>query len=90
MSADKDMNSVVGEFSPFFDQVITTRADNPRSASPDLLATLFGASGKSVVASENVHKALDLAQKSAEENDLICVTGSLFVVGEALKIIKKL
>ena len=90
MSADKDMNSVVGEFSPFFDQVITTRADNPRSASPDLLATLFGASGKSVVASENVHKALDLAQKSAEENDLICVTGSLFVVGEALKIIKNL
>ena len=35
---------------------------------------------------EQLYKVVELAQKLAGEKDLICVTGSLFVVGEALKI----
>ena len=87
MSADKDMAGVVEELSQVFDQVIATRANNPRSASPQLLEELFTAHGKIAVASENVPQALAQARQMAGENDLICITGSLFVVGEALKIL---
>jgi dihydrofolate synthase / folylpolyglutamate synthase len=89
MSADKDMAGVVGELSPLFDQMIATRADNPRSASPESLAALFNAKIKLVTITESVPQALDQAKQIAGENDLICVTGSLFIVGEALKILTK-
>lgn len=87
MSADKDMAAVVNILSPVFDQVIATRANNPRSARPGLLAGFFKAQGKSTATCENIHQALAQAGQMAGENDLICVTGSLFVVGEALKIL---
>jgi dihydrofolate synthase/folylpolyglutamate synthase len=87
MSADKDMHSVIKELAPVFDQVITTRADNPRSASPDTLAALFVDQGKPVIVTGDIRQGLKQAQRLAGEKDLICVTGSLFVVGEALKII---
>ncbi len=87
MSADKDMAGVAAALSPVFDQVITTRSDNPRSAKPEMLAELFKAQGKHVTTSENIPQALAQARQTAEQNDLICVTGSLFVVGEALKIL---
>jgi dihydrofolate synthase / folylpolyglutamate synthase len=89
MSVDKDMAGVVSELTPVFDQVITTRAENPRSASPESLAVLFVRQGKSVTSTGNVPQALDQARRAAGENDLICVTGSLFVVGEALKNLTK-
>jgi dihydrofolate synthase/folylpolyglutamate synthase len=90
MSADKDMASVVAELSPVFDQVIATRAENPRSARPEVLAALFTAQGKSATTSESVPQALEQARQKTGKNDLICVTGSLFVVGEALKYLTKL
>ncbi len=90
MSADKDVEAVVEELSTVFDQVIATRADNPRAANPQLLADLFAARGKIAAASENIPQALLKAMQLAGENDLICVTGSLFVVGEALKILTSL
>jgi dihydrofolate synthase/folylpolyglutamate synthase len=87
MSADKDMAGVVEELSQVFDQVIATRANNPRSASPELLAELFNTHGKRATTAESVPQALAQASQMAGENDLICITGSLFVVGEALKIL---
>ena len=85
MSADKDMAEVAAELSPVFDRVIATRANNPRSAPPEALAALFTAKGKPVTTAESIPQAIAQARQAAEENDLICVTGSLFVVGEALK-----
>jgi dihydrofolate synthase / folylpolyglutamate synthase len=88
MSADKDMAGVAKELSQVFDQIIATRAENPRSASPESLAALFITEGKPVSIAESISQALEQATQIAKENDLICVTGSLFVVGEALKNLK--
>jgi len=89
MSADKDMQGVVAALSPIFDQIVTTAADNPRSAKPEVLAQLFKAEGKQTITFQSISQALTYARQTARDNDLICVTGSLFVVGEALKILTK-
>lgn len=81
ISQDKDIQGICKEFYSLADQVILTRADNPRAAEPALLSGYFR--GKDVYLTRNVKDSLCLAGKKAGKEDLILVTGSLFVVGEA-------
>lgn len=83
-SSDKDISGVVKELASVFNKVITTRADNPRCASPQKLAEEFAGYGIKARVTDSIPAALEQAKQIASEEDLICVTGSLFVVGEAL------
>ena len=68
--------------------VILTKANNPRAASPERLQSLFAEHAphiKIYAASENSTTALDLAVDLADSHDLICITGSLYLAGEALR-----
>jgi dihydrofolate synthase / folylpolyglutamate synthase len=84
ISSDKDIPGIINELYPVFDTVIATRADSPRSAKPEIIAEEFGRHGIRAYTSASVAGALAEAQEMAGEKDLICVTGSLYVVGEAL------
>jgi len=84
ISNDKDIAGIVRELSPVFKQVIATRADNPRATSPALLAAEFTKYGIEAQVTENVFQALSKALAIAQGDDLVCATGSLFVVGEAI------
>jgi dihydrofolate synthase / folylpolyglutamate synthase len=84
-SNDKDIAGVVKELAPVFNLVIATRANNPRSAKPEVLAAEFAGQGVETRIAEDIPKAIKMARKTAGKEDLICVTGSLFVVGEALE-----
>jgi len=82
MSRDKDVPGFCRQFSDFCDKVVLTKSANPRAANPRDLAGYF--SGKKIVAADSVKKAITKAKAVAKKKDLILVTGSLFVVGEAL------
>jgi dihydrofolate synthase / folylpolyglutamate synthase len=85
VSGDKDIPGIVKELAPIFNKVIVTRADNPRSIKPEVLFTEFAKYGIQSQITPNIATALNEAKNLASQDDLICVTGSLFVVGEALE-----
>jgi len=84
ISCDKDVSGVVEELAWLCPQVVVTRSSHPRSASPMTLASEFGRRGTQPIIADNVCQALAQALSMASQDDLICVTGSLFVVAEAL------
>jgi len=84
ISCDKDITGVVKELISLSPQVIVTRASHPRAASPLALAAEFGRWGIKPRITDAVAQALSQTLSMAKESDLICATGSLFVVAEAL------
>ena len=64
---------------PLADELILTAADSPRYMTPEELAAL-AAHGRAV---PNIGAALKLVASEASADDMIVITGSLFLVGEA-------
>ena len=84
-SLDKDTGGIVSELFPPFDRVIVTCSRHPRAMAPALLQAEFAKYGVETQVAEAVPEALSKALALAESRDLICVAGSLFVVGEAIE-----
>jgi len=82
-SADKDIAGMLAELTARADDLILTKSIHPRSADPDRLAKKTGRSRAQVRVMKNVPSAMWQALAGAHPEDLICVTGSLFVVAEA-------
>jgi dihydrofolate synthase/folylpolyglutamate synthase len=81
ISSDKDIRGICREFDDFADTIIVTRANTPRACSVNKLASNFGR--RLVYKTVSVKRAIALAKGLSRKGDLILVTGSLFVVGEA-------
>jgi dihydrofolate synthase / folylpolyglutamate synthase len=80
---DKAIGEMAEVLFPLADRVIATRADNPRSATADEIREAASRVSVDIQASENVSEALALAQRLGR-NSVIVVTGSIYVVGEAM------
>jgi len=80
VSQDKDTKGICEQFYNLADEVILTMANNPRATSPGVLAKYFD--GKVVHITRDVKKAKEISKRIARKNDLVLVTGSLFIVGE--------
>jgi len=80
ISKDKDIRGICSELYDLADEAVLTKADNPRATPPGVLAGYF--SGKNIHQTGSVKEAKALAYKLAKKDDLILVTGSLFVAGE--------
>jgi dihydrofolate synthase/folylpolyglutamate synthase len=89
-SEDKDIAGIVSELYSIFDKVIVTRSRHPRAMAPELLAAEFARRGVEAQIAEDVPSALPQALALAGEKDLVCVAGSLFVVGEAMEAAAKI
>jgi len=83
-SCDKDISGMVKELVALSPQVVVTSSSHPRAASPSAVAAEFVGQGIEPELVENVFQALSRTLSLAGKKDLICVTGSLFVVAEAL------
>jgi len=88
-SCDKDIAGMVKELVSLSPQVAVTRSSHPRAASPSTVAAEFVSQGIEPKLSESVFQALSQTLSLADGKDLICVTGSLFVVAEALDYFSK-
>ncbi|HBU07975.1 MAG TPA: bifunctional folylpolyglutamate synthase/dihydrofolate synthase, partial [Candidatus Omnitrophica bacterium] len=81
ISSDKDISGICRQLNGWVNQAILTRAKSSRAESPQALAQHFTTNIHSCIS--GVREALQRALKMAQVKDLILVTGSLFVVGEA-------
>ena len=79
ISSDKDISGICKALSPLADEVILTRAATLRATDPKKLAGYFK---RKIHLTSGVKEARLLARSLAGKEDLILVTGSLFVVGE--------
>jgi dihydrofolate synthase/folylpolyglutamate synthase len=84
-SDDKNIKGVIAELAPLFDRVIVTRSRHPRAMAPAPLAAEFARHGIKACIAEDVPAALSQALSLAGEKDLVCLAGSLFIVGEAIE-----
>ena len=74
-----------------FDAVYTCTAPTPRGMSSSDLAAAARALGCDVVVEcDTVEEACDRAIRSAEHDDAVLVTGSLYVVGSARPHLRKI
>jgi len=80
ISSDKDIKGICRELNSLADEIILTRANNPRACTPRALVKYFY--HKPVYLTGNTREAKTTALSIARLTDLILVTGSLFVVGE--------
>ncbi len=81
---DKDVSGMLEKISNGADKVIFTHVDNIRSADPEELASRYTELyGKMAQVAPNLKAALAIANRAVTKEDLICITGSFFLVGEA-------
>ncbi len=85
MSVDKDVAAVAAELKPMADTVITTKAAHPRAHEFSRQQTQELFQPKSWFVTKDIQEALELAQSRVKKNELILITGSLFIVAQARK-----
>ena len=83
-SCDKDIPGIINELVSLYPQVIVTQASHSRAAPLPILVAEFAKRGIEPETKETVKEAISRVLSLASDTDVICVTGSLFVVAEAL------
>jgi len=86
-SSDKDIEGIGEALCPLAEKVIFTKANSPRSSAPEDLANSLKRFCKDSYVSYDAGDALVFAKAFAGRGDVILVTGSLFLIGDALKIL---
>lgn len=83
--ADKDYKKMIQIIAPKADLIIATKAKSPRAAPPQEIAKEAAQyiDQNKIIITENIPQAINCALSNSKEDDLICITGSLYTVGEA-------
>jgi len=74
---------MLGALAPCVEAIVLTRPAMERAADPDALLSIT----PGALVTHSVAEGLDAAGKLAADGDLIVVTGSLYTVGEAKKLL---
>ncbi len=84
-AADKDINGMMQQIATGADKVIFTRAqNNPRAMDPKELAEIYEEiTGRVAQITEDLAQAIPIARSAVSREDVICITGSFYLVGEA-------
>jgi dihydrofolate synthase/folylpolyglutamate synthase len=85
--SDKDYRGILAELVPLADHVIVTRPQYSRAMDVQALASEISGLHRAVVTTETVGHAIVKAREVSADDDLILVTGSLYVVGDARAVI---
>ncbi len=86
--ADKHLGLAFHDLLALADHLILTRTESPRFAEPaDLLARLPPDCRDRAQCAAGIEQALDLAASLAGSADLICIAGSLYLVGRARQVL---
>jgi dihydrofolate synthase/folylpolyglutamate synthase len=80
---DKDIQSIFQLLAPLADHIILTRPHTDRATPPLLLKKILGRSGKKAEIVEDLNEAIARGLSLVGKEDLLCITGSLYTVGEA-------
>ena len=88
-SSDKNIAAMAAELKTFPDRVIVTSSHHPRAVAVGQLVEEFSRESIMPEASENVASAVGKALSLAGPADLVCATGSLFLVAEVMEYMQK-
>ena len=81
MSGDKDIGGMLDTILPAADHILVTQAHHPRAADPQQLVQAIQERDRRAQIVP-IDAALQRALSIAQRDDLVCATGSLFVVAE--------
>ena len=90
VSGDKDTTGIVSALEPLFNEVIVTRSQHPRAMAPALVVAEFARYGVAAQVAPDVPAALKAAFDIAGNRGFIGITGSLFIVGEAIEQVRRM
>jgi dihydrofolate synthase/folylpolyglutamate synthase len=83
-NSDKDVRGMLHKLQFGADKVIFTRSNSPNAVSPDDLAEMYTEiCGKMFQTAPSLGQALQLAGSAVSKEDLICITGSFYLIGQA-------
>jgi len=90
-ASDKDVDGMLQEIALGADKIIFTRcADNTRAMEPAELAKRFAEiSSKMTQVAPTPKEAINMAARAVGREDLICVTGSFHLAGEAKRLLQE-
>ncbi len=89
ISANKDIGGIVSNLVPQSRVLVITRAKHSRAASPEDIKREAKKFAVPVIETETLSQALERAKELATAQDLVLVTGSLFLAGETLELLGK-
>ncbi|OEH84205.1 hypothetical protein BHU72_12435 [Desulfuribacillus stibiiarsenatis] len=82
--ADKEVDAMIGTIIPLAKEIIVTEPDNDRAAKVEWLEGKLKEHGDiKTISQPNIMQAIQLTLSRAQENDIICIAGSLYMVSEA-------
>jgi dihydrofolate synthase/folylpolyglutamate synthase len=84
---DKAIAEIAEILFPLATQVIATRADNPRSATPEEIREAASRTATDIEDAIDVASALDRASSLAGPRGVVVITGSIYIVGEAMRVL---
>jgi dihydrofolate synthase/folylpolyglutamate synthase len=82
---DKAIGEIAEILFPLAARVIATKADNPRSATPDEIREASSRTATDIEDAIDVASALDRAGSLAGPQGVVVITGSIYIVGEAMR-----
>jgi dihydrofolate synthase/folylpolyglutamate synthase len=80
---DKDIQSILRLLAPLAHHLILTRPHTDRAAPPSLLLKALGKNGEKAEIVDDLEGAIGKGLSITQGDDLLCITGSLYTVGEA-------
>jgi dihydrofolate synthase/folylpolyglutamate synthase len=80
---DKDIRSMLHLLAPLADHIILTQPHTDRATPPALLKEALDRNGKKAEIAEDLKEAIERGLSLTQKDDLLCITGSLYTVGEA-------
>lgn len=89
MLGDKEREKVVGELAPLARAAVVTRPNSPRAGNWQELAVEAGRHVSEVYCYEGVAEAVNKAISLAGPDEMVCITGSLYMIAEAREILLK-
>jgi dihydrofolate synthase/folylpolyglutamate synthase len=86
---DKAISEMTEILFPLAERVIATRAENPRSATPEEIQQAGARTGTEIELAADAASALERARQwaGAMREKVIVVTGSIYLVGEAMQVL---
>ncbi len=85
---DKAVSEIAEILFPLAERVIATRADNPRSATPEEIREAASRTGADVECAETMEQAIERGRQFASPDAVVVITGSIYVVGEAMRALR--
>ncbi|MBI5416755.1 bifunctional folylpolyglutamate synthase/dihydrofolate synthase [Candidatus Poribacteria bacterium] len=86
---DKNREKILETLCPLAHEIILTTISYERASSPEELYEIAKKYSKNITLIPTVESSITYAKSRASKDDIICISGSLYILGEAIGILKQ-